>query len=162
MVKNIAFVLVFGVGAALWLIGGAFALKARANNKLIPREAVMGQWYVKKHFKFDAAHCLERHKGKCKNLHGHTWHGWVSIAATGLDSQEMVVDFGDIKKMLEPIIEQFDHQDLNDVLNYDQPTSEFLAMYIFNKMKRELAGRPVRLVSVCIQETDGSEAVYHE
>ena len=53
---------------------------------------------------FDAAHRLEFHTGLCRNLHGHRWEVEVEIEGW-LDRDELLVDFGDIKK----IINRFDH-----------------------------------------------------
>jgi len=60
--------------------------------------------------KFDAAHKLDYYKGKCANVHGHTWKVIISIKAkikeTKLNNSGMLLDFGKIKK----IIKQFDHR----------------------------------------------------
>ena len=124
----------------------------------------MGKYYVKKHFKFDAAHKLERHKGKCKNLHGHTWKGWVSVWAEKLDGNHMVMDFAELKGTIDSVIDKFDHKYLNDVIDCDQTTSEIMAEIIYHEIKHKLERPKQRIFirSVCIIETDGSEAIYHE
>jgi 6-pyruvoyltetrahydropterin/6-carboxytetrahydropterin synthase len=61
---------------------------------------------------FDAAHRLTFHKGKCKNLHGHTWKVKVKVSGPGF--LDMVVDFGEIKN----IVKELDHK----VLVYKEDT----------------------------------------
>lgn len=83
------------------------------------------QLYLKR--KFDAAHFLPSHPGKCKNLHGHTW--LVEVWAEGEVDPEtgMVVDFGDMKT----VIDFLDHTALNAVLpeEFLPPTAENLVKY---------------------------------
>ncbi len=62
----------------------------------------------------------------------------------------MVVDYGDIAKVLQPLVEDYlDHHDLNETTLLQNPTSEELARWIFN----ELAGKLKGLVAVTIHET---------
>ena len=73
------------------------------------------------------SHRLVHHNGKCNNLHGHNYFVEVDITTktliNGGSSDGMVVDFGDVKR----IIDHFDHKHLNDVTNMEQPTAERLA-----------------------------------
>lgn len=57
---------------------------------------------------FDAAHRLSFHKGKCYNLHGHTYKLRLTLACENLEDN-MVLDFYEIKKILNKIVEQYDH-----------------------------------------------------
>ena len=54
--------------------------------------------------KIDSAHKLPNYKGKCGNLHGHTWKIVVVIDAATLDEQDFVVDFTKIKAHEKDII----------------------------------------------------------
>lgn len=85
-------------------------------------------------FKFDAAHLLPGYEGKCQNLHGHTWK--VEVVVTGrhpLSYESMVMDFGELKKLVEKyILEQLDHGYINDVLKV--PTAENLSEYIYQHL----------------------------
>ena len=61
---------------------------------------------ISKDFKFDCAHMLSNYTGKCAKLHGHTYHGTVSIEGEIVnDESRMLLDYNDIKK----IIDMFDH-----------------------------------------------------
>jgi 6-pyruvoyltetrahydropterin/6-carboxytetrahydropterin synthase len=82
---------------------------------------------------FAAAHQLKRHPGKCRNLHGHNWLVEVFAYTSTLNDQNMVIDFGRVKE----IVMQLDHTYLNDKLDEEQPTSEFIAGWIADKIKKE-------------------------
>ena len=59
---------------------------------------------VSKEFTFDAAHHLFNYEGKCKSLHGHTYH--LQIAVSGyLDERGMTYDFGDLKSIYKDHLE---------------------------------------------------------
>lgn len=57
---------------------------------------------------FDAAHRLSFHKGKCYNLHGHTYKLRLTLACEDLESN-MVLDFYEIKKILNEVVDRYDH-----------------------------------------------------
>ena len=65
---------------------------------------------VSKEFTFDAAHHLFNYEGKCKALHGHTYHLQVAVSAF-LDERGMTYDFRDLKRIyqeyLEPKLDRF-------------------------------------------------------
>ena len=63
---------------------------------------------VAKDFKWEAAHRLPWHKGKCKHLHGHSYRMTVELEGEP-NSQGLVIDFNDIKSMIEPHIQELDH-----------------------------------------------------
>jgi len=60
-------------------------------------------------FQFDAAHRLMHHKGKCKNLHGHTYRGEIEFVGKIDPETGMVQDFSDLKALVETQIQAFDH-----------------------------------------------------
>ncbi|XHU96294.1 MAG: 6-carboxytetrahydropterin synthase QueD [cyanobacterium endosymbiont of Rhopalodia yunnanensis] len=112
-------------------------------------------WLIYKEFRFEAAHRLPHHSGKCHRLHGHSWIGRVYVKSNNLiqegDKQGMVIDFEDIKKYLIPLLEQFlDHHYLNETMELENPTCEVIAKWIFEKL--ESAGLQ-GLQRVEIQET---------
>lgn len=73
------------------------------------------QTLISKEMTFDCAHMLSGHSGKCANLHGHTYKVQVllkdePIQRVGDTSNEMVMDFADLKQMMtEVIMDSFDH-----------------------------------------------------
>ena len=62
---------------------------------------------------FDAAHFLTDYDGKCENLHGHRWRVVAYLETETLQTEgqmkDMVIDFGDFKKALRSLTEEFDH-----------------------------------------------------
>jgi 6-pyruvoyltetrahydropterin/6-carboxytetrahydropterin synthase len=66
------------------------------------------------------------------------------------------MDFGDIKQAFAPIYDQLDHHYLNDIAGLENPTSENMALWIWQKLKPQL---PL-LSAVTIKETCTSGCVY--
>jgi len=120
------------------------------------------EWLIYKEFRFEAAHQLPHHDGKCRRLHGHSWIGRVYVKGNKLiedgSKQGMLLDFDDIKKYLQPILTDFlDHHYLNETTGLLNPTSEAIAKWVFEKL--EASSLP-GLYSVEIQETCTSGAQY--
>ena len=87
----------------------------------------MNKIRVTKSFNFETAHALYGYDGKCKNIHGHSYKLFVTVKGSPiLDSSNpkfgMVIDFGDIKKIVKAeVVDQFDHAIL---LNVNSPHKE--------------------------------------
>lgn len=118
-------------------------------------------------FHFDSAHYLRCYNGKCSHLHGHRWEIEVCIEGSQLDEQGMLIDFGDVKSLLHPLTEQFDHSLINDHESFSEgklnPTAENLAFYFFAELKKSLPLRNrCRLAWVKVYESPDSWAVYKE
>ena len=69
---------------------------------------------ITKEFKFEMAHALDMHEGKCKNIHGHSYT--LSVRVFGSPRKEnvsekgMVMDFTDLKEIVNKhIIDKIDH-----------------------------------------------------
>ncbi len=119
-------------------------------------------WLIFKEFRFEAAHKLPHHDGKCRRLHGHSWVGRVYVQSHGLvqdgPQQGMVMDFSEIQQYLKPLLENFlDHYYLNESMGLENPTCEAVAQWIFEKLEKAgLQG----LQAVEIQETCTSGVRY--
>jgi len=87
---------------------------------------------VGRRFYFDAAHYLPEYKGKCEELHGHTYI--LDIVVEGEKNEEgMVLDFNKLEKIVkETILEELDHKNLNDM--FENPTAENIASWIFEHL----------------------------
>ena len=111
-----------------------------------------------KEFSFEAAHRLpnvpEGHK--CARLHGHSFQVRLSVAGPVGDVSGWVMDFGDIKQAFKPILNQLDHYYLNDIEGLENPTSENIARWIWQKLKPALP----ELCEIQIRETCTSGCVY--
>ena len=76
-------------------------------------------------FAFEAAHRLDWHPGKCRNLHGHSYRLDVSVEGP-LDAHGVVLDFDTLQDVVRTqVVDRWDHRYLNEVL--DNPTAELLA-----------------------------------
>ena len=82
-----------------------------------------------KTFRFDAAHALpnvpEGHK--CASQHGHSYRVDVHLTGDVDPHVGWVVDFGDIKQIVDPLIDRLDHCNLNEVEGLANSTSELMA-----------------------------------
>ena len=109
-------------------------------------------------FTFDAAHRLvnapEGHK--CRRMHGHSYR--VDIHVTGdVDPHAgWVMDFGQIKEAVEPIVAELDHSCLNDIPGLENSTSEMVAKFLFDRIKPALT----ELTAVTVWESAHARAVY--
>jgi len=118
-----------------------------------------------KEFKFEASHVLPWTEGKCKQLHGHSWRGWLILKGSILKRHGpetgMLVDFGRAAALLAPVIADLDHHHLNDIM--PEPTSENVARYIFDRIYSVALGDPHLadlLAGVTIEETRTSRCTY--
>ncbi|WP_115373198.1 6-pyruvoyl trahydropterin synthase family protein [Adhaeribacter pallidiroseus] len=70
---------------------------------------------IAKQFRWEGAHRLPNHKGNCKNLHGHSYAMIIQIEGTP-NAEGILVDFADIKRILTPLIDAWDHATLVEML----------------------------------------------
>ena len=111
-----------------------------------------------KDFSFDSAHRLPRvpEGHKCGRLHGHTFQ--VRIAVRGVPGEDTgwVLDFADLKAAWKPLEHALDHRYLNEIEGLENPTSEILAAWIWERLKPVL---PL-LSEVQVKETCTAGCVY--
>ncbi len=116
---------------------------------------------VKSHF--DAAHYIRDYKGKCSREHGHRWVVEVALEGKDLDSRNILVDFKDVKKALEGLLEHYlDHYQLNDSLNEPNLTAEFLAKWLYDTLIERPTLWDLRLAGVTIWESPECSIAYAE
>jgi 6-pyruvoyltetrahydropterin/6-carboxytetrahydropterin synthase len=116
-----------------------------------------------KDFSFSAAHAIRGHTRGCQNLHGHNYRVRVHLKAERLDELGMVLDFADLKQMMQEIVGPFDHQVINDIPPFDRrnTTAELISQYVFEEVARRLEGQErVRVAKVEVWETETSCAIY--
>ena len=113
---------------------------------------------------FSSAHKLVGYDGACKNLHGHNWKVRVGIECKKVDQIGMTIDFGIVKKHLQELIDQLDHQYLNDLPCFEKinPTSENIARYLYREMQKKIAQNGCRMAEVEVWESDKSSMIYSE
>lgn len=113
---------------------------------------------IVRELRFEAAHRLphvpEGHK--CRRLHGHSFRCEVHVTGPVDPSYGWVRDFADIRDAFEPLMAQLDHHYLNDVPGLENPTSENLARWIWERLEPKLPG----LSTVVVHETCTSRCIY--
>lgn len=111
---------------------------------------------------FDAAHFLRGYRGRCEALHGHRFRVVVRVEATDVDDVGMAYDFTQLKRHLSTITARFDHTCLNDISPFNRinPTSENIAVAIYQKLKPKLANTPVSISCVEVWESPQSWVTY--
>ena len=137
---------------------------------------------ITKQFSFETGHALYGYDGKCRNVHGHSYKLSVTVIGTPISDNTnvkygMVIDFGDLKKIVkEDIVDVFDHatvfnkntphvelaKELSDrghnvLLVEYQPTSEMMVIDFAEKIKQRLPEN-IQLHSLRLQETATSYA----
>jgi 6-pyruvoyltetrahydropterin/6-carboxytetrahydropterin synthase len=104
-----------------------------------------------KDFRFEAAHYLphvpEGHK--CRRMHGHSFRGEVAVRGDVDPRTGWIMDFAELKREIDPVVMRLDHYLLNEIGGLENPTSEVLAMWIWN----QLAPKLPLLFRVTIEET---------
>lgn len=113
---------------------------------------------------FSAGHHLREYPGNCEKPHGHNWNVRVTVRATELDNLGMGVDFRTVKDAVKTIMADLDHENLNEHPNFldKNPSSENLAVFIFDSLKAALKTERYRLYSVLVGETPTSGVIYRE
>lgn len=137
---------------------------------------------ITKQFSFETGHALYGYDGKCKNVHGHSYRLAVTVIGKPISDNTnvkfgMVIDFGDLKKIVkEEIVDVFDHATVFNkntphvelakelesrghnvlLVNY-QPTSEMMVIDFAEKIKKRLPHN-IKLFSLKLQETATSFA----
>ncbi|GAC1428760.1 MAG: 6-carboxytetrahydropterin synthase QueD [Ktedonobacteraceae bacterium] len=94
---------------------------------------------ITKTFRFEAAHHLPAHQGKCANVHGHSYRLEIALRGPikdrpGQSDHGMVMDFGDLSQIVRAsVLECLDHQDLNVVTGL-YTTAENLTHWIWERL----------------------------
>jgi len=111
-----------------------------------------------KTFGFEAAHWLptfpEGHK--CRRMHGHSFKIEIVVEGDVDPAKGYLIDYGDIKRAIKPIEERLDHRVLNDIEGLENPTSEMLAAWIWDRVAPDLPD----LAAVIVHETCTSRCEY--
>jgi 6-pyruvoyltetrahydropterin/6-carboxytetrahydropterin synthase len=112
-----------------------------------------------KDFRFEAAHYLpnvaEGHK--CRRIHGHSFRGEVAVRGDVGERTGWVMDFADLKGAVDPLVGRIDHYLLNEIEGLENPTSEIIAIWIWERLAPSLPG----LHRITIEETCTSRCHYY-
>jgi len=124
-------------------------------------EKKMFDIFIKTHFA--GAHHLRDYPGDCELPHGHNWKITVTVRAQKLDEIGMGIDFKVLKKHVKEVVDRLDHRDLNamDEFSAINPSSEHIAMFLFDNLEESLKTDRYSLYSVTVKETDTSGLTYY-
>ena len=143
---------------------------------------------ISKNFEFSMGHTLNNYQGACHRLHGHNYQLEVMVKSEGLDKSGFVMDFGDLKDVVNGILDQeYDHYFLVDekdsraeklktlgaLTGPFEPTAENLVISIATRIQQGLRDLPdgmrglltgglIVLEQVTLWETSTSKAVWME
>ncbi|MCX8056396.1 MAG: 6-carboxytetrahydropterin synthase [Ignavibacteria bacterium] len=124
---------------------------------------------VSKEFHWEMAHRLPFHPGRCKNLHGHSYKALIQFEGE-LDKNGMLIDFYDIFKIVDPIIDEMDHsiichkddfelieiaKKINErIVIIDKPTTaENISIYIAERILNAELPQNLSSINVLVYET---------
>ena len=113
---------------------------------------------LSKTFQFDAGHHLPNVPAdhKCAARHGHTYRVTVVVEGEVDEHVGWVMDFGEVRKVVGPLVAQLDHADLNQVEGLANPTAELIAKWFWDRTRPRLSG----LKAVILAESDSSCCTY--
>ncbi len=111
-----------------------------------------------KTFTFEAAHWLPTFPDghKCRRMHGHSFKVDVIVEGDAPESDGYLMDYGDIKQAIAPVERELDHHLLNEIEGLENPTSEMIARWIYDRLRPAL---PL-LSEIIVYETCTSRCHY--
>ncbi|MCU0342406.1 MAG: 6-carboxytetrahydropterin synthase [Ignavibacterium sp.] len=124
---------------------------------------------IAKEFRWEMGHRLPEHFGLCKNIHGHSYKMIVEFEGE-LDKNQMVIDYYDVEKIINPVIEKLDHsfmvtKDDKTVLEFLEnmnskkvvvdfnSTAENICTYLLSEIKKTHLPSNISSVKVRVYET---------
>lgn len=104
-----------------------------------------------KEFTFEAAHRLPNvaPDHKCARLHGHSFAVRVTVSGEVDPALGWVMDFAQIKAACRDVHDALDHRYLNEIEGLENPTSEVIATWIWNRLARVLPLEAVEVRETC-------------
>lgn len=129
---------------------------------------------IAKEFTWEMGHRLTFHEGKCRNLHGHSYKCLIELTGEP-DANGMVLDYFDLKKIMDPILDELDHSvivwnkdlelielltKLNSrmVIFDSQTTAENICLFFLKRIKSSNLPTNIKELKVRILETEDTYA----
>jgi 6-pyruvoyltetrahydropterin/6-carboxytetrahydropterin synthase len=124
---------------------------------------------IAKEFRWEMGHRLPEHFGKCKNIHGHSYKMLVEFSGE-LDKNGMIIDYYDIEKIINPVIEKLDHAFMvnkNDKIVLEflekmnskrvvvkfESTAENICKYLLSEVSKTELPKNIKELKIRVQET---------
>jgi 6-pyruvoyltetrahydropterin/6-carboxytetrahydropterin synthase len=140
-------------------------------------------YYLEKRFSIPIGHRLSKHKGLCKNIHGHNIIVMVGVKSDTLNEDDMVIDFSSLKALVAGFLETLDHvllinkndtelcskiesifPEMRIIAIEGDPTAENLSRQFYTHLKKGLNSMypDVEMDYVAIYENENSKVTYKE
>lgn len=137
---------------------------------------------IEKRFTLPIGHRLSKHKGRCFSIHGHNFTILVGIKARELNENDMLIDFSDLKNLVNEILDGLDHclllnQDadkaiadqlsqlgMRTMLIGSDPTAEHISERLYRLLRHNLSQQypEIMMDYVTVFENENSKATYSE
>lgn len=113
---------------------------------------------------FSAAHSVRGYEGRCARVHGHNYKITLEIRANNLNHLGFVIDYYDVKTVLQKVIDQLDHYNINDIPPFAEinPTAENIAAWFYKNLSEQLNNERIVVVAVNLYETEDFFVRYTE
>lgn len=113
---------------------------------------------LKSHFQIESARFLPKlpKTHPCANMHGHSFKIILTLVGNVNPAIGWVIDYNDINAAVKPILSEIDHKVLNEVPGLENPTSELLAVWLYERIQKVLP----ELCQVTVAETPATECSY--
>jgi len=113
---------------------------------------------------FVAAHRLKLYDGELEPLHGHNWKTEVRVQGEKLDQIEVLIDFLDVKALVQKTLKEIDYTFLNENQRFAgrNPSAEVVAYWLFQELKKAIQHSVAKIAKVTVWETDDCAASYAE
>ncbi|MCX5832309.1 MAG: 6-carboxytetrahydropterin synthase QueD [Deltaproteobacteria bacterium] len=111
---------------------------------------------------FSAAHMLKGIGGKCEGLHGHNFIVEVTLAASTLSKEGLLLDFRILKEWTDEILDSLDHKYLNELPYFQNvnPSAENLARFLHDRIDEKAAAQNIAVPCVTVWESENARASY--
>ena len=111
-----------------------------------------------KEYRFESAHKLPRVPPghKCARLHGHSFKIEIVIAGEVDSKTGWFIDYGELDRIWQPLHDRLDHNYLNEIEGLENPTSEVLSQWIFDRVRKDLPS----LQAITVFETCDARCTY--
>lgn len=123
-----------------------------------PEQGGVMEMELRQHFQIESARFLPNLEPghPCSRMHGHSFKIILTLKGPLDPVKGWVMDYHVITKVMEPILQKLDHRVLNEVEGLSNPTSELLAKWIFDEVRKSIH----LLTEVNISETSTTECIY--
>ncbi len=111
---------------------------------------------------FSAAHILREIGGKCEDLHGHNFIVEATVRGESLNGEDILIDFRDLKRWINEIMETLDHKYLNEIEIFEgvNPSSERIARYIHDRLADKIKSTCLNVARVTVWESENARVAY--